>query len=250
MHLINSKIMADKFFKYKQAFNSSNHHFDIGLPLLSFFQPRSMSDRHFINKVLSLHFEKYIPFYKYHLNHFLSNGGANDEKKFLKKVINVCEDEIEYFRTKAKNISYIWDDKKKYEGYIEKVENFIDKLKERDQWGIILSENELIEKLRKEIKTLKTEINECRTPKHNRITVSEEDEETLIDIFMQLRDIEIRPRDKMLTTQSELTWARMICNNFCLTGYSEINFENTKKYFYGNRKKHVQNRKFVLDKKN
>lgn len=242
--------MADKFFKYKQALGNRNHYYDIGIPLFSFLQPRSKSDKHFVNKITVIHPERFIDFYEHHLEYYFSTGTGEDKKevKFLKKVVSVCEDEIEEFKSKAKKSrSYIWDDKKKYSEHIEKVESFIDRLKERDQWGVILSENELIEKLRKEIKTLKTELNECRTPKDRKITVREEDEETLIDIFIQLRDLEVKPRDKMLTTESELTWARMICNNFCLSGdYSEINFENTKKYFYGNRKRHIDNRKFAI----
>lgn len=239
--------MADRYFKYKKALSRENHYFDIGIPVFHFLRPRSLSDKHFVNKIIALHPEKLEKFYEYHLEYYFSVEDGRTEEQFLKKVVYVCQNTIQDFKGKAfKSKSYIWDDKTTYEMYAESIERFLEKLRERDQWGIIRSENEMTTKLKEEIKYLKSQINKFKTPENTKITVSAENLETLIDIFIQLRDLELKEKDKMLGTQSEVTWARLVCNNFSLPNYEEINFGNTEKYFYGKRKKHLQKRRFTI----
>lgn len=211
--------MADRFFKYKQAFNSSNHHFDIGYPLPRFLQPRSMSDKHFVNKVLSLHPERYISYYEYHLDYFFKQSDSENEKRFFKKVITVCEDEIEDFRSRAKNRSHIWDDKKKYEGYIEKVENFIDRLKSRDVWGIIGTESERNQRLINEIKTLKQQFEDFVVAPQHKIKVRCADKNHLFSLFEAIGavpNISVEPADQktMFSEFPYKTWAKLVSNHF------------------------------------
>lgn len=227
--------MADRFFKYKQAFNSSNHYFDIGLPLLSFLQPRSMSDKHFVNKVLLLHPERFTPYYEYHLDYFFKQSKSKNEEKFFKKVITVCEDEIEHFRSKAKNRSYFWDDKKKYEGYIEKVENFIDRLKSRDVWGIIGTESERNQRLIQEIKILKQQLEDFVVAPQHKIKVRCADKNHLFSLFEAIGAIpntSLEPTDQE-TMFSELpyrTWAKLVSNHFKIND-EEIPLGTALNYF-------------------
>lgn len=227
--------MADRFFKYKQAFGSSNHYFDIGLPLLSFLQPRSMSDRHFVNKVLSLHPERFIPYYEYHLNHFFEQDNSKNEEKFLKKVITVCEDEIERFRSKAKNRSYFWDHKKRYEEYIEKVDSFIDRLKSRDVWGIIGTESERNLRLIQEVKILKQQLEDFVVAPQHKIKVRCADKNHLFSLFEAISAIpntSVEPADQE-TMFSELpyrTWAKLVSNHFKIND-EEIPLGTALNYF-------------------
>ncbi|WP_313513697.1 hypothetical protein [Sphingobacterium sp.] len=227
--------MADRFFKYKQAFSSSNHYLDIGLPLLSFLQPRSMSDKHFVNKVLSLHPERFISYYEYHLDYFFKQSRSKNEEKFLKKVISVCEDEIEHFRSMAKKRSYLWDNKKKYESYIEKAENFIDRLKSRDIWGIIGSESERNQRLIQEIKILKQKLEDFVVAPQHKIKVSCIDKNHLFSLFEAIGEIpntSVEPTDQkaMFSELPYRTWAKLVSNHFKIND-EEIPLGTALNYF-------------------
>ena len=227
--------MADRYFKFKQAFKSSNHHFDIGLPLLRFFQPRSMSDRHFVNKVLTLHPERFISYYEYHLDHFFKQSDSENEEKFFKKVVAVCEDEIEHFKSKAKNRSYVWDDKKKYEGYIEKTENFIDRLKSRDIWGVIGTESERNLRLIQEIKTLKKQLEDFVVAPQHKIKVSCADKNHLFSLFDTIGLIpnpstEHADQETMFSEFPHKTWAKIVSNHFTVND-EEIPLGTALNYF-------------------
>ena len=227
--------MRDKYFKFKKFNDSHRSIFDLGIPLPRFFTTRSMSDKHFINKVLALHPDRFLPLYDYHLHYFFERNDSKNEEQFLKKVISVCQDELEDFKYRAKIKSFIWDNKKKYEGFIETVESFINKLKARDKWGIILSENEQIEKLKKEIINLKQQVEDFLVLPNYKIKVTCKDKKHFFNLFEAILSIpdltnESSEITTMFSEKPNKTWAKIVSNHFKVNN-EDIPLQTALNYF-------------------
>lgn len=244
--------VSSRYFKYKSFHLKQNHEFDIGYPVPWAARLFYFSDRHFVNKLLSIHPNKVGQFYDYHFNHFKSRNVLLPEKLFYRKVMLMCERFISKYREKADR-SLFRREQVRHEKKFEKLELVFETLKEKNKWDWGMEAQDLIQRLRQklelqqqEITVLKKLIKDKVQPDASKIIIPHEYFETFIELIIQIRDLEIKENDKLLITTSELTWVRMLSHHFALANYEPINANKLRKYFYGERKRFLKSRKFKI----
>lgn len=244
--------VSSRYFKYKNFQLKLNHEFDIGHPVPYVAWLFYFSDRHFVNKLLSIHPSKVGRFYDYHLHHFKSSNVLLPEKLFYRKVMLICEHFSSIYRAKAEK-SLFRRKQVSYEKKFEKLELAFEILKKKNGRNRALEGQELIQRLtlklesqQQEINALKKIIKEKVQPDASKIIIPHEYFETFIELIIQIRDLEIKENDKLLVTSSQLTWVRMLSHHFALANYEPISINKLRKYFYGERKRFLKSRKFKV----
>lgn len=238
--------MKGQYFKMKRFFDPNPHPFDLGIPFF-IFDTGPFLDKHFLNKVAGIEKNQDSQLYQHHLTYYLTNIDGSNEEHFFRKVAALLKKGIVNAENKAFDTTSS-KTKNLMEERIERLEEFLAMLKTKDKWGVLDTESERNSKLKKELAELNKKNRTLETHTNSKILVKEEHLYTLIDLLIQLKDLHIE-KDSMLTSPSITTWARLLCQHFAFNDYTEINFENTKKYFHGDRKGIKAKVKFTIEEK-
>jgi hypothetical protein len=254
--------MNSIYFKKRKNFDFKPHKYDLGIP---FWQKNSHLDMHFLNKVVELKDGEYENLYDYHKNYYLTSSSEGKKEVFFEELFILLDNQIkkELLKDPLKMDS---KSKTKWEKRIQKYKSFLAFLKDKEEWDIIKSKEEVAwnqiqeinEKLKakedenkilqvennnlfeqlnrktKKIEELELERSKSRVLPQHKICIRFDKKETLIDIFHQLILLEHwnhkKYNDSIFLTQSYNTWAKMISNNFT-EGNQDISFDTVKKHF-------------------
>jgi hypothetical protein len=124
--------MNGKYFKLRKNWKIRKHRFDIG-PLFN-MNPIHISG-YFVMGIFNITEQEYLPFYQFHLNHYLVNNPDGKEETFLATVLEIIDKDrqsretLYYYNTRSKTRIY-------------KLSKFRETLKAIDQWGLTLTNEE------------------------------------------------------------------------------------------------------------
>ncbi len=223
--------MNNIYFKKRKNFDFKPHKYDLGIP---FWPKSSHLDMHFLNKIVELKDSDHENLYNYHKNHYLTSSSEAKREVFFDKVFILLDSRIkkELLKDPLKMDS---NTKTKWEKRIQKYQSFLAFLKDKEEWGLINSENETqkIKELKEEIKELKSELKKFSVKNEHKIEINDEDIDVLIDVFHQMQNLAHWKPDKsheLLISHAQNTWAKIISNYFTLRS-KNLHFDTMKKKF-------------------
>ncbi|WP_113664303.1 hypothetical protein [Pedobacter nanyangensis] len=223
--------MKVNYFKLRKRFDFSPHPYDIG----NAFGPwKRTADSHFLLKIYKLDEGKFEEYYNYHLQHTLDNHIA-DEEEFFGQVWQLVDDRISYFRSKdpfdASHQNHLDNIAK-----LQQFQHFLDGI---DQWNarpshIVIDEKEkIIHSLKIQIKELQSRLDELKVFEvGQKIRIEEGYVPTLIDILKQVEQLELPSGRKLILSDHQIIYPRMIGKYFS-DGGDDIPVETLRNYYVG-----------------
>ncbi|GAC1313931.1 MAG: hypothetical protein NVSMB24_37880 [Mucilaginibacter sp.] len=232
-HKINSllqKNMSGNYFKFRARFDFSPHRYDLGRPI---FQNRGLEDNFFVLKIYELSQPCYSDFYKYQLDYYLKKHPSQEEG-FFKHVHDVVVNRIKHFKRLDPFSS-------KYAAGLEntrKLEAFLGYLKSIDCWhktepieSVIGEKDRLIDQLRQRIEELESQLKEiAKYDAGEKIMISKGGLPAFIHLIKQFQDIILPNGNKLVNTQTQSPWYKMIAKSF-MHGDKDISIDTARNYF-------------------
>ena len=124
--------MDIQYFKLRKRWRTRKHKFHIG-PLFN-MNPIHISG-YFVMRIFNITQREYLPFYLFHLKHYLANYPDGKEEAFLATVLEIIDKD-----RKSRETLYYYNTRSKTRIY--KLSKFREALKAIDQWGLTLTDEE------------------------------------------------------------------------------------------------------------
>lgn len=216
--------MATHYFKARSAFDFNPHPFELGN---IFGLKKGYEDNHFLLKIYAMEEAVFQDYYKFHLVYFLSKPNGSEKEYFSHIWYLVCG-RINYFETQDPFSSK----RSLYVSNIRKLKEFLDFLSPKDQWNVrpnnilIKEKDELIAKLRKEVKAL----SDFRPQR--KIEIYDDYHTTVIDLFQQMQKLKL-PNGAPLLRKDMLSPYYKIVSNYFSNNKKEITLNAARNYFVG-----------------
>ena len=222
--------MKSTFFKHRRRFDFSPHRFEIGTPII---QNRALEDNLFLLKLYKLKETEYPAFYQFHLEHFLSPR-PGDEESFLTNVREIVVNRIKHF----KRLDPFGG---KYASGLQHtriLEAFLNYLRSIDHWhnqmpieAVLTEKDKLISLLREKIAEQEALIKEyAKYEAGEKIMISKGNLSAFIDLVQQLQELTLPNENKLLRSQAQSPWYKMIARYF-MHGDKEISIDTARNYF-------------------
>ena len=222
--------MKTTFFKHRGRFDFSPHRFEIGNPII---QNRSLEDNLFLLKLYKLEESEYPAYYQFHLGHFLKDH-TEEEEGFFSNVREIVVNRIKHF----KRLDPFGG---KYASGLEHtrmLEVFLTYLKSIDQWNnhkliesVIVEKDELILHLKEKIRQQEILMKEyTKYEAGEKIVISKGNLPAFIDLILQLQELILPNENKLLRSQAQSPWYKMIARYF-IHGDKEISIDTARNYF-------------------
>jgi len=222
--------MITTYFKHRSRFNFSPNTFEIGRPLI---QNKKVEDNFFLLKLYSLPEAEYPTFYQFHLDYYLK-ANPGQEEAFFTHVRDITVNRIKHFKR-------IDPFSGKYAPNMlsaTKLENFHKYLQTIDQWNkskpieaVINEKDELIKKLKERIMQLEEQVAEYnKYEAGEKVVITKGNLPVFIDLMLQLQALTLPNQSKLLRSQAQSPWYKMIARYF-LHGENEIPINTARNYF-------------------
>jgi hypothetical protein len=124
--------MDIQYFKLRKRWRIRKHRFHIG-PLFN-MNPIHISG-YFVMRIFNIPQQEYLPFYLFHLKHYLANYPDGKKETFLATVLEIIDKD-----RKSRETLYYYNTRSKTRIY--KLSKFREALKAIDQWGLTLTNEE------------------------------------------------------------------------------------------------------------
>ncbi|MFD2967736.1 hypothetical protein [Sphingobacterium bambusae] len=221
--------MASPYFKARRPFDFRPHPYEIGNILGA---KKGFEDNHFLAKVYDLDTADYRPLYDFHLQHF-QNTAKGTEAVYFRHIWQLAEGRIAYFKSRNPFSS----DRENHEYRIAKLHDFMEFLRSIDQWNvrpleeIIVEQNTALEKQQNEIQRLREKIAELEQYNvSQKIMVQDNHLSTFVDLLQQLADLELPNGRKLLRSDHQSPFYKMLCRYFSYDG-KDIPINTARNYF-------------------
>ena len=222
--------MKSTFFKHRGRFDFSPHRFEIGNP---FIQNRALEDNLFLLKLYKLEKAEYPAFYQFHLEHYL-NTHPGEEEVFLTNAREIVVNRIKHF----KRLDPFGG---KYASGLEHtrmLDIFLNYLQSIDQWhsqmsieAVLSEKDKLIGQLREKIAQQEALIAAyTKYEAGEKIVISKGSLSAFIDLVLQLQELTLPNENKLLRSQAQSPWYKMIARYF-MHGDKEISIDTARNYF-------------------
>jgi hypothetical protein len=223
-------MFSDRYFKFRGRFELSPNRYDIGWAILT---NRVFGVNFFVDKIYKIGEEEYAPFYNYQLANFLGNNPGKEEA-FFTHVYDIVSSRITYYKGLAPSGNAY----AKALVFTAKLEAFLAFLKAVDRWHktqtlewVISDKNKLIDQLKERVKELETQQKEsAKYEAGEKIVISKGGLPVLIDLVNQLRELRLPNENKLVNSQAESPWYKLIAKNF-LHGDKPISIDTAHNYF-------------------
>lgn len=218
-----------RYFKARKFFDFSPHDYDIGIPF-GFWHDHE--DNHFLLKIYKFDVEHYPDYYSYHLSYNVENDLIGSEE-FFYHVWQIVITRIKYYeRQNPFSSSHAL-----HVENIRKLEQFRKYLNSIDQWNIrpshiVIGEKDEIIKMQKEelekVQARLIELNQHEVVQ--KIRIEDEHLPTLIDLFQQIKNLELPSGRRLLRSDHKSPYSKMISKYFSHGG-KDIPIETARNYF-------------------
>ncbi|WP_448104167.1 hypothetical protein [Pedobacter panaciterrae] len=223
--------MKTSYFKPRKSFSFSAHPYDLG----TFMGLRySYDDNHFLLKIYRIEEEEFSRYYNYHLNYALE-GNLTGKEDFFRHVWQIVQNRIRHFEMQDPFSS----NHAMHKLNIEKLQQFQEYLKRIDEWNarpshIVIEEKEnIIQKQKELIEELQARLDELRVFEvSQKIRVEEGYVATFIDLFKQIEKLELPSGRKLILSDHQIVYPRMISKYFS-DGGDDIPVETLRNYYVG-----------------
>ncbi|RZL08949.1 MAG: hypothetical protein EOO89_22115 [Pedobacter sp.] len=235
-------LMITNYFKHRSRFNFLPNTFEIGRPL---FQNKKLEDNFFLLRLYELKQDHYGEYYRFHLNEFLKNYPLQEEA-FFTHVRDLTINRIKYFkRTDPFAGKYVTNMRS-----ATILENFYQYLQSVDKWhtskpieAVINEKDELIKQLKGQVKQLEEQVKAYhKYEPSEKIAINKGSLPVFIDIVLQLQELTLPNEHKLVRSQTQSPWYKMISRYF-MHGENEIPIDTVRNYFPAN--KSEQSAKFI-----
>jgi hypothetical protein len=234
--------MKTTYFKYRSRFNFSPGTFEIGRPLI---QNKKVEDNFFLLRIYKLRQDQYPEYYLFHLNHFLKTN-AGQEEVFFTHVRDIIFNRIKHFKRSDPFAG-------KYAAHMisaTKLGNFNKYLQSIDEWNksnpieaVINEKDELIKKLNDRVKYLEAQVKEYnKYETGEKVDIDKGSLPVFIALVLQFQELTLPNERKMLRSQTQSPWYKMIARYFTHGG-NEIPIDTARNYFPA--KKDERSAKFI-----
>ncbi|WP_184549412.1 hypothetical protein [Mucilaginibacter sp. FT3.2] len=221
---------SDTYFKFRGRFEIFPHRYDIGWLI---FTDRIFGLNFFVDKIYKIKEDEYAPFYNRQLNHYLE-GNAGQEEAFFNHVYHIVTERIGYYKGLKPFVSAY----AKGLIYTEKLEAFLAFLKTIDCWhktqpleSVISDKNKRIDQLEERIKELESQLKEAaKYDAGEKIVISKGGLPVFIDLVNQIRTLILPNDNKLVNSQTESPWYKLIAKNF-QHGDKPISIDTAHNYF-------------------
>jgi len=206
--------MKPSYFKHRGKFNFSPHRYEVGNPIS---QNKRLESNLFLVKLYKLGEDEYSAFYQFHLDHFLKQNLGNEEA-FFYHVKDITLNRIKHFKRLNPFSS-------KYASGLEhtpKLESFQQYLSTIDQWSkrgpletMIDEKDELIERMREQIKQLEAQIKEQnKYEAGEKIVIAKGELAAFMDLVLQVQELTLHNGHKFVRSQTQSPWYKLIAKHF------------------------------------
>jgi len=194
----------------------------------------SYDDNHFLLKIYRIEEEEFPRYYNYHLNYALE-GNLTSKEDFFRHVWRIVQNRIRHFEMQDP----FSNNHAMHKLNIEKLQQFQEYLKRIDEWNarpshIVIEEKEnIIQKQKELIEELQARLDELRVFEvSQKIRVEEGYVATFIDLFKQIEKLELPSGRKLMLSDHQIVYPRMISKYFS-DGGDDIPVETLRNYYVG-----------------
>ncbi|WP_295715055.1 hypothetical protein [Mucilaginibacter sp.] len=221
---------SNSYFIFRGRFELFPHRYDIGWPI---FTDRIFGLNFFMDKIYKIREDEYPSFYSHQLNHYLK-GNAGQEEAFFDHVYDIITNRIKFYKgLKPSGSAYA-----KGLIFTAKLEMFLTFLKTIDQWhktqpleSVISDKNKRIDQLEERIKVLESELKvAAKYEAGEKIVISKGGLPVFIDLVNQIRILILPNDNKLVNSQTESPWYKLIAKNF-QHGDKPISIDTAHNYF-------------------
>jgi len=222
--------MKTNTFKHRGRFDFSPDRFEIGN---LFIQNRSLEDNLFLLKLYQLNETDYPAFYQFHLQYFVKQHPEGEEA-FFNHVRDVVINRIKHFK-RLDPFGGKYASGLEHTRILEAFQQFLTRV---DQWNkskpieaVMNEKDELINRLKEQIKQLETHIKEyTKYEAGEKIAITKGSLPVFIDLILQLQELTLPNEHKLVRSQAQSPWYKMIAKYF-LHGENEIPIDTARNYF-------------------
>ncbi|HTK18855.1 MAG TPA: hypothetical protein VL442_05065 [Mucilaginibacter sp.] len=223
-------LASSLYFKFRNRFDFSPHRHEIGNPIT---QNRSLEDNFFLLKLYGLSAIDFQAYYHFHLNYFLENR-PGEEELFFNHVADIVKVRIDYFKRQdpisskyARNMANA-----------QKLEAFLVFLKTIDRWhklepieSVVAEKDREIDRLHAKIAELEISLKEAvRYDTSEKVNITKGTIAAFMDVIKQLQELTTRENSKMVSSQTQAPWYKMIAKYF-KHGDKDISIDTARNYF-------------------
>lgn len=226
--------MISSYFKPRKPFSFSQHPYELGT-FVGLWQDHD--DNHFLLKIYRMEEKEFSDYYNYHLNYALKNNLASEED-FFRHVWQIVQTRIKHFEIQDPFSS----NHAMHRQNVEKLQKFQNYLRSVDEWNarpshIVIEEKEnLIQKQKDEIEKLQSRLDALKVYEvSQKIRIEEDHVATLIDLFKQIEKLELPSGRKLILSDHQVVYPRMIAKYFS-DGGKDIAVETLRNYYVGEKK--------------
>jgi hypothetical protein len=221
---------SNNYFKFRGRFELSPHRYDIGWLI---FTNRIFALNFFLDKIYRIGDDEYAVFYNYQLGYYLESNPSQEEA-FFNHVYDIIAERIKYYKgLKPSGSSYA-----KGLMYTAKLEVFLAFLKSIDRWhktqpleSVISDKNRLIGQLELRVIELESQLKEvAKYEAGEKIVISKGGLPVFIDLVNQIRALTLPNDNKLVNSQTESPWYKLIAKNF-QHGDKPISIDTAHNYF-------------------
>jgi len=217
---------SDTYFKFRGRFELFPYRYDIGWLI---FTDKIFGLNFFINKIYKIKKDEYPTFYNYQLNHYLE-GNAGQEEAFFDHVYDIVNTRIKFYKGLKPSAQGLQ--------FTAKLEAFLAYLESIDQWhktqpleSVIADKNKQIDQLEARIKELENQIKDyVKYEAGEKIVISKGGLPVFIDLVNQIRTLILPNDNKLVNSQTESPWYKLIAKNF-QHGDKPISIDTAHNYF-------------------
>jgi len=222
--------MQSIYFKFRDPFNFSPHHFDIGNAIV---QNKGLADNFFLKKLYDLEDGEYGPYYYFHLDHF-SKRYPNQEEQYFNHVTDIVISRIDHYKKKDPfSSSY-----PNHMASVKKLEAFLAFLKTIDRWhklepieSVIAEKDREIDRLNARIEMLEAQLKEAtKYDASEKIVLSKGGIAAFMNLVHQMQDLKMPNDNKLARSQGQSPWYKMIAKYF-KHGDKDISIDTARNYF-------------------
>jgi hypothetical protein len=192
-----------------------------------------LEDNFFLLKLYDFSEQDFKPYYDFHLSYFLENY-PSDEEAFFNHVVDIVKVRIEYFKRQdpissryARNMANA-----------HKLEAFLAFLKTFDRWhklepieSVVAEKDREIDRLNSKVAELEDQLKEAtRYDSSEKINITKTYIAAFIDVFKQIQDLNIPNSGKVVSSQTQAPWYKMIAKYF-KHGDKDISIDTARNYF-------------------
>jgi len=218
------------YFKFRNRFDFSPHRFEIGNPII---QNRSLEDNFFLLKLYDFSEQDFKPYYEFHLSYFLEHH-PSEEETFFSHVTDIVKVRINHFKRQdpissryARNMSNA-----------HKLQSFLGFLKTIDRWhklepieSVVAEKDREIDKLNAKVVELENQLKEAtKYDSSEKVNVTKTYLAAFIDVFKQMQELNIPGSGKVVSSQTQAPWYKMIAKYF-KHGDKDISIDTARNYF-------------------